>query len=111
MKNYIQAGENISLAAAPYDVASGAGVLAGVLFGIAQGSALSGSPVTIARRGVFQVNKTGAQAWAVGAKIYWDDTAKDFTSVATANRVVGCAVLAATNPSDAGTILLDGAIR
>lgn len=39
--------------------------------------------------------------WAVGDKIYWDDTAKKFTKVATANTLVGYALEA---KADADTV-------
>lgn len=110
MKNYVQPGENITLAA-PYDVASGAGVLVGSIFGVAQETVLSGADVVMVRRGVFELAKTSAQAWTVGAKIYWDDTAKACTTVSTSNTLIGAAAAAAANPSDTGTVLLDGAVR
>lgn len=110
MKNYIQAGSNISIIAAAA-FASGAGVKAGSLFGIAQGAAAIGETVTIARTGVFELPKVEAQAWTVGALIYWDDTAKLATTVTTSNKIIGCAVAAADNPSTVGTVCLDGAAR
>jgi predicted RecA/RadA family phage recombinase len=67
--------------------------------------------VQIARRGVFTHAKTSAQAWTQGAKIYWDDSNKVFTTTASGNTLVGAAVLAAANPSATGTVLLDGALR
>ena len=73
MKNYIAPGENITLPA-PYDVAAGGGALIGTICGIAQGAAVTGAEVVFARRGVFEHAKTSAQAWTVGAKIYWDDS-------------------------------------
>lgn len=110
MKNYVQPGENITLAA-PYDVASGAGALVGSIFGVAQGAALSGADVVLVRRGVYELAKTSAQAWTVGAKIYWDDSAKVCTTVSTSNTLIGAAAAAAANPSATGTVLLDGAVR
>lgn len=110
MKNYIQPGETIEVTA-PAALSSGDGVLVGSIFGIAQTDAANGAAVQIARRGVFTHAKTSAQAWTQGAKIYWDDTGKVFTTTATANTLVGVAVLAAANPSATGTVLLDGAVR
>lgn len=110
MKTFVQAGQAITVIAAAA-VLSGAGVLVGKLFGIAAGNAAIGEDVTIEREGVFVVNKLEAQAWAVGAKVYWNDTAKEFTTVATGNTLVGCAVVAASDPSLTGTVLLDGTIR
>ncbi|WP_353472329.1 DUF2190 family protein [Salipiger sp. H15] len=110
MKNFIQPGANLTVAA-PYDVSAGAGLLVGALFGIAQDAAASGGDVVMVRGGVFEVAKTSAQAWTIGAKIYWDDTNKLFTTTATSNTLCGVALAAAANPSETGTVLLDGAIR
>ena len=43
MKNYVQPGNTITLTA-PYDVASGDGLLVGSVFGVAAGDAREGSP-------------------------------------------------------------------
>ena len=106
--NQIQAGENITVAA-PYDVASGAGAMVGVLFGIVQTTVLSGADVVLATRGVFEINKLSAQAWAVGAAIYWDNTNKRCTTATTTgNLFIGVAVVAAVNPSSTGIVRLNG---
>ena len=108
MKNFIQRGEIITLAA-PYDVASGAGLLVGAIFGVATSAALSGAAVEVAVCGVFELPKTSAQAWAAGAKVYWDDSAKVVTTVSTDNVFIGVAVAAAANPSSTGLVRLNGA--
>lgn len=110
MKNFIQTGDTVTLVA-PYAVASGVGVLVGSLFGITTNAAASGAEVEAKRTGVFTHAKTSAQAWTVGAKVYWDDTAKVFTTTDTSNTLVGVAYAVAANPSATGTVLLDGAIR
>lgn len=110
MKNFIQSGVNVTVAA-PYDVASGACALVGSLFGVASGDALSGDDVVLVRTGVFELAKVSAQAWTAGAKIYWDNTAKLCTTVATSNTLIGVALEASANPSATGTVILDGAAR
>lgn len=40
-------------------------------------------------------DKATGEAWAVGAKIYWDNTAKKFTTTATSNTLCGYALGAA----------------
>ncbi|HGG04732.1 MAG TPA: DUF2190 family protein [Aliiroseovarius sp.] len=110
MKNYIQPGDTVTVAA-PADVLSGAGVLVGALFGVAAYDALTAADVEISRRGVFDLAKTSAQAWTQGAKIYWDNSAKVCTTTASGNTLIGVAVLAAANPSSTGRVLLDGATR
>lgn len=91
MKNYVQPGNTITLTA-PYAVLSGEGLLVGSIFGIAAGAAASGEPVEAALVGVFDLTKVGSQAWSVGAKVYWDDTNKRTTNVATSNTLIGVAV-------------------
>ena len=93
MKNYIQPGDRISVTA-PYAVASGAGCLVGSLFGVAITTAALSAPVEIATEGVFDLAKVGSQAWTVGARIYWDDTAKNCTTTVSTNKLIGVAVAA-----------------
>lgn len=110
MKNYVNSGDVLTLPA-PYALASGGGALVGKIFGVAQTDAENGAPVALVRRGVFEHGKTSAQAWTVGALIYWDNATKLFTTTATGNTLVGAAVAAAANPSATGTVLVDGAVR
>lgn len=93
MKNFIQPGDVLTLAA-PYDVASGAGLLVGSLFGVASGAALSGANVEAVTRGVFDLAKAGSQAWTVGAKVYWDNSGKVCTTTSSGNTLIGVAVAA-----------------
>ncbi|MCC5968243.1 MAG: DUF2190 family protein [Natronohydrobacter sp.] len=100
MKNYVQPGNTITLSA-PYSVASGDGLLVGAIFGVASGAAALGEPVEAALVGVFDLTKVGSQAWTAGAKVYWDNTNKRCTTVATDNTAVGVAVEAvASGASD-----------
>jgi len=99
MKNYVQPGNTITLTA-PYDVASGDGLLVGAIFGIATSAAANGDPIEAALVGVFDLTKVGSQAWASGDKIYWDNTAKQATKTATDNTLIGAAVEAVGNGVD-----------
>jgi hypothetical protein len=49
------------------------------------GAAAIAETVEAALVGVFDITKVGSQAWTVGAKVYWDDTNKRCTTVATDN--------------------------
>ena len=71
----------------------------------------SGEPVETALVGVFDITKVGSQAWTVGAKVYWDDTNKRCTTVATDNTLIGVAVEAvASGASDTiGRVRLNAA--
>ncbi|MEP5730352.1 MAG: capsid cement protein [Sulfitobacter sp.] len=58
---------------------------------------------------VFDLNKTGSQAWAdIGAKIYWDDTNKRCTTGASGNKLIGVAleVVGATASETVGQVRL-----
>ncbi|PTX38716.1 putative RecA/RadA family phage recombinase [Gemmobacter caeni] len=110
MQNYIQPGQHLTIAAAAA-ILSGELIFSGAICGVAQGSAEIGDPVVLVRTGVFELPKLGAQAWTVGAKIYWDATNKQCTTVASGNTLIGAAAEAAANPSATGMVLLDGVIR
>lgn len=110
MKNYIDPGENITLPA-PAAVTSGQAVMAGSIFGVTQFAAAIGDPVVLSRRGRFTLPKTSAQAWTVGAKVYWDATNSVVTTTASGNTLIGAAAVAAANPSATGVVLLDGTVR
>lgn len=107
MKTYIQKGENIKMAS-PYDVTSGHGVKSGLIFGVASGDALSGADVDVVTVGVFELPKVSTDVFAVGAAVYWDNTAKLMTSTTTSNTKIGVAVKAAANPSGTVIVRLNG---
>jgi predicted RecA/RadA family phage recombinase len=106
-KNYVQKGETLTIAA-PYDVPSGGGVKSGLIFGIAAGSAVSGVDVDIDTVGVFDLAKVGADVFAVGAAVYWNDSTKLLTSTSSGNTKVGVALVAAGNPSATVRFRLNG---
>ena len=108
MKNYVQKGENLTIAA-PYDVTSGEGVKSGLIFGIASGDVESGDDVDLATVGVFDLPKVSTNTFAVGAAVYWDDTAQLVTSTAADNTKIGVAVEAVGNPSGSVNVRLNGA--
>lgn len=95
MKNFIQDGDTLTVTA-PYALSSGQGCLVGSIFGVACSDALISTEVEIKTGGVFDLVKAGTQAWTVGARIYWDDTAKNCTTnaAAGANKLIGVAVAA-----------------
>lgn len=108
MKNYVQAGNNLTLTAAPYAVESGDGALVGSIFGVCASDAESGDEVDIVTVGVFTLPKTSALAFAVGDKVYWDDGDRECNATASGNTLIGVAVSAAVNPSATVTVRLNG---
>jgi predicted RecA/RadA family phage recombinase len=109
MRNYIQRGDTLTFTA-PYDVAAGDGFLVGSLFAVASYPALSGEAVEGVTVGVFELKKASAQAWTPGAKVYWDNTAKEVTTTVTSNTLIGAAVEVAANPSGTGLVRLNGTV-
>jgi len=107
LKNYIQSGHNLTLAA-PYDVDSGDGALIGAIFGVAAEDALSGADVDLVTCGIFTLPKTSALAISIGDKLYWDDTAKVVNKTSSGNTLIGVAVSAAANPSSTVDVRLNG---
>lgn len=115
MKAFLQEGDVIR-ATAPYNVASGVGMLVGSLFGVTQTSASSGALVDIATEGVFVLAKATGAAWTEGARLYWDDSAKNVTTnaAAGANKLIGVAVMQTSGAMPAsgdttGTVFLTAA--
>lgn len=107
MKNFIQTGDSVTLTA-PYDVASGDGLLVGAVFGVATLAALANADVETQLVGVVDLPKVSAQAWTIGAAVYWDNAAKNVTTVAGGNTKIGAALAVAANPSATGRVRLNG---
>lgn len=106
MRNFVQPGGNITVPA-PAAVNSGDGVLVGSLFGIATISAAVNGNVALATEGVFSLNKVSTQAVSVGARLYWDDTAKLVTTTSSGNTLIGVATAAVGNPSGSVNVRLN----
>lgn len=103
MKNFVQCGDTLTVPA-PADVDAGGVVISGSLVGIASADAASGDDVAVVTEGVFEIAKVSAQAWTLGAKIHWDATASNATTVSTSNTLIGIAAAAAANPSATGLV-------
>jgi predicted RecA/RadA family phage recombinase len=104
MKNYVQPGHNVTVAA-PADTTSGQGVLIGQLFGVACGDAANGADLDLATVGVFDLAKAATAVFTVGAPVYWDADTKtarsgndeDSNSAGTNEALIGVAIAAAGN--------------
>lgn len=108
MKNFIQPGDNLTIPA-PYAVLAGGVVIVAAIIGIAAGSAASGAPVDVATSGVFELPKVGADAFTLGAAVYWDAAAKLATTTSTGGNVkIGVAVAAAGATTPAVRVRLSG---
>lgn len=107
MKNFVQPGNALSFAA-PYAVASGDGMLIGSLFAIASSAAANGAAVEGSLTGVFDVTALSSDTFAVGAKVYWDNTNKRCTSTAAGNSLIGAATAVKVASTTTVRVRLDG---
>ncbi|MDR6952300.1 putative RecA/RadA family phage recombinase [Ancylobacter sp. 3268] len=110
MKNFVAPGDTLDLTAPAGGVVSGTAYLLGALVAVANFSADAGVKVAFSRRGVFTLPKATGQAWTEGAVLYWDNTAKNFTTTVSTNTKAAVAVAAAANGDASGLVLLPGIV-
>ncbi|MBF0191635.1 MAG: DUF2190 family protein [Magnetococcales bacterium] len=121
MKNWIQPGDIVTVAA-PVAVNSGDGLLVGALFGVAISTAAVGATLEISTTGVVDLPKA-AVAITQGAKlywdntaknvtttVYWDNTAKNVTTTVGTNTLIGCAIVAAAIGDATARVRLNGVV-
>ena len=106
MKNYIQPGAILELAA-PYAVTSGQGALVGSIFGVATKTLANGERGTFNITGVHDLTKA-AGAVTEGQLLYWDNSAKNVTTTASTNKIIGAATLAAQSGDATVRVRLSG---
>lgn len=107
MKNYGQPGDVLEFTAPAGGVVAGTAYLIGSLLVVALISAAAAAKFTGACAGVFDLTKASG-AWTEGQNIYWDNTAKNFTTTATANFYAGVAAAAAAAGDATGSVRLNG---
>lgn len=109
MKNYIQRGTSLTLAALAA-VSSGELVVQGVIAGIAGTDAAVGDNVEVHVEGCYSLPKVAAEAWAAGDAIYADPDALVCSNTPEDGFVlIGAAIAPAANPSPVGDVRLNGA--
>jgi predicted RecA/RadA family phage recombinase len=89
-------------------VTSGQGVLVGNLFGVAAKTVVEGESVEIATVGVYELPKLASAVIAAGARVAWDNTAKQVVLPGTGMVPIGIATLAAGNGVATVRVRLDG---
>ncbi|OJF91507.1 hypothetical protein AX761_22220 [Rhizobium sp. 58] len=95
MKNFVQNGVNLTLPA-PAAILSGEVVVIGDIHGVAaRDAAAAGAEVDIVTEGVFELPKVAADAFTIGAKVYYVGGTKLVTATASGNTMIGVAVTAA----------------
>lgn len=106
MKNYEQHGDTLDLTAPAGGVTSGAPVKIGGQIVVPQVSAAEGKIFAAKTTGVFRVPKATGQAWGECVTVYWDDTAKAFTTTSTSNTKCGHSTAAAVSGDAIGLVKL-----
>lgn len=95
MKSFVSAGNTLTFTnTTGAAIASGAGVLLGAIFGLASGPIADGAEGVLNLTGEYELPKAGAQAWALGAAIYWNGTTGVATTAASGNTLIGVATRA-----------------
>jgi predicted RecA/RadA family phage recombinase len=107
--NYKYEGKTVPLTA-PYQRNSGLGAQVGSIFGVALQTVANGVEGQFATEGVWELAKTDEQEWTQGQKIYWDNSGKVCTNVATAGMLIGVAMeaVAVTAGLTTGVVRLNG---
>lgn len=107
-KSFTQEGNRLTLTA-PYAVASGAGALVGVIFGVAVNDVANGAEGEFEITGCHDLpSASGAGTdWAQGAKLYWDNTNRVITKTATSNTAIGAATAAKAANATKGNVRLN----
>ena len=108
MKNFIQHGHYLSVPAPSGGALTGEGLLSGNIFGVVAYSAEAGELLELALIGVFALPKATAAVLTVGARVAWDNTAKNITVPGAGRYPVGVATEAAANGTTSVTVRLDG---
>lgn len=101
-QKYINSGKTLVVTAGA-DVVSGQFIKIGSLVGCCKKDALSGSAVPVDIEGVFDAPKTTGQTWDQGQSLYWDDSAKKFTTGSASDANLPAAVAAYPAGSGAAT--------
>ena len=109
MRNFSHAGRTCTFIA-PYAVTSGQGFQVGAFFAVANADAAQGVEVEGDLEGVFDITKSAGVNWTPGAKLYWDNTARSVTNVATNNLLIGGALKAQINADTSAHLRLNGTV-
>lgn len=108
MQNYIQNGHVMTVTTPAGGIVSGEGLIVGSIFGVAAYSAVEGDPLELAITGVYRLPKASAAVLTVGARVAWDNTAKNINVPGTGRFPVGIATEAAGNGITSVAVRLDG---
>lgn len=108
-QTFVSPGRVMTYTAPSGGVIAGTPLLIGAVLVVPRTTVAQGLPFDADAEGVHKLMpKATGQVWAEGALLYWDNTARNFTTTATANTRVGSAGAAAASGDTTGTVRLDG---
>ena len=108
MKNFIQNGHVVRVTTPAGGIASGDALIVGNIFGIATYSAAEGDPLELVTTGVYKLPKASAAVLTVGARVAWDNTAKEVNTPGAGRSPIGVATEGAGNGVTSVAVRLDG---
>jgi predicted RecA/RadA family phage recombinase len=108
MKTYIQNGHFITVTTPAGGIAAGDGLIVGSIFGIAAYSSTEGDTLELATKGVYKLPKATSAVLTVGARVAWDNTAKEVNTPGAGRFPIGIATEAAGNGITSVAVRLDG---
>lgn len=106
MNNFVHKGVTLDLVAPAGGVVSGKTVKINSIIAVPGTSRAEGRLFAGTVEGVFDLDAKTAQAWDAGVTLYWDDTAKVYTTTATGNTKAGYAVAAKEAAAATGRVKL-----
>lgn len=107
-KKFVNDGNSISCTASGSDAVAGVPYIIGQLVVVPHVSAVDGADFEGTTKGVWNIAKTSANTPAQFANAYWDDTAKEVTTTATANTLIGVFAKAYGNGDTEADVILNG---
>jgi predicted RecA/RadA family phage recombinase len=107
-KTFVQPGDVVTLTAPTGGVTAGTTYRIGNLLVVALVTVAQTLPFDGMVGGVHDLTKASGQAWTEGQNVYWDDTAKNWTTTATSNYYGGVAAQAQASGDVIGRIRLNG---
>ena len=110
MRAYLQYADKVELIAPTGGVTAGLGYVIGAnLFVIAEGAAVATATFVGLRRGMVRIPKSTSDAIVAGARVVWDNAAKENRAAsATGLFMVGTAAKAQAAPDLRVDVILDG---
>lgn len=108
MRNFVQSGNVITLAAPTGGIAAGDGHQAGQFFGVATTSAAAGEQFELQLSGVFDLPKASGEVWTPGELLYWDSASEEVTAVSGVRMLIGACSGNAAAEDTTGPVRLNG---